>query len=179
VEVVQVSRAAVALAVVVLAASCADPSRASAFLEGSLGQLMDLGYDRVRVQLAPDDVALLFVRVHPLSAGADGGVAGAGALEDYPFKVGLQRWGRELDAGLEQDLAEESPAGTQRGSFTRDVQGDPRKSFPRCFRGGLRFEAPLVAGSTVRGDFHVTFENGIETASGRTVFGSFTAEVMP
>jgi hypothetical protein len=35
-----------------------------------------------------------------------------------------------------------------------------------------------VAGQSVSGDFHVTFENGVAPASGRTVFGSFTAEVV-
>jgi hypothetical protein len=31
----------------------------------------------------------------------------------------------------------------------------------------------------VNGEFHVTFENGAQVASGRTVFGSFAAKVVP
>jgi hypothetical protein len=184
VEVVQVSRTAalsggLALAGALALGSCADPSRPAHYLEGSLGQLMDLGYDRVRVQLAPDDVSLLFVRVHQLTAFGDAGSGGtAGTSEDYPFRVGLLRWGRPLDAGVEQDLSEDGGSGTQRATFSRDVLNDPRKQFPPCRIGGLRFDADLVPGTSVSGDFHVTFENGIETASGRTVFDSFTAEVV-
>jgi hypothetical protein len=172
-------RGGLALAGALALGSCADPARAAHYLEGSLGQLMDLGYDRVRVQLAPDDVSLLFVRVHQLTTFGDAGSGGtAGTSEDYPFRVGLQRWGRALDAGVEQDLAEDGGSGTQRASFSRDVLNDPRKLFPPCRLGGLRFGAALVPGTTVSGDFHVTFENGIETASGRTVFDTFTAEVV-
>ena len=163
-----------------LACCVPDPDHppAAHYLAGSVGQVMDLGYDEVRVQLAQEDLALLFVRVHQLTVVGDAGPGQAGTSEDYPFKVGLQLWGRSLDGGTDADLAETTDAGVQRATFNRDVLNDPRKTFPRCRIGGLHLGSTPVPGGTVSGDFHVTFENGIETASGRTVFGNFTAKVV-
>ena len=52
--------------------------------------------------------------------------------------------------------------GGQRGVFSRNVQGDPRTTFPRLARGSLRFDRALDPDARVGGDFHLTFENGIE-----------------
>lgn len=162
-------------------AACGDPDNPPAkyALEGSLSQLMDLGYDEVRVKVAQDDVGLLFVRLHPLTVVGDAGQGPAATTEDYPFQVGLLRWGASLDGGLVADLAETTDAGVHRATFTRDVVNDPRKTFPPCRIGGLVLDATPVSGRTVSGNVHVTFENGIETASGRTVFvKNFTAKVV-
>lgn len=167
-----------------LASACtpSDPSKAAARyrLEGSLTQVMDLGYDEVRVILAPQDVSLLFVRQRPLEdAPDDGGVQEeAGLSEDYPLKVG---WALGMDmapSGGRVDLTEEDADGNQRGVVSRNVLNDPRKLFPRLARGTLSFSRPPEPDTTVSGDFHCTFENGIEAASGRTVFANFTARVV-
>jgi hypothetical protein len=146
------------------------------YLQGSLGQLMDLSYDEVRVLLAPDDFSLQFVRIHQLTSYGDAGTVSVGTSEDYPFEVDVYRWGRPIAVGSEMDLAEFNDAGVQRAVFTRNVLNDPRKTFPPCVRGGLKFDSLPADGKTVSGEFHVTFEDGVETASGRAVFGSFTAK---
>ena len=171
-----------ATALLVLGA-CDDGDRAKYALEGSLGQVMDLGYDEIRVQIAPQDVSLLFVRKHQLnSIGLDAGNGGTGTSEDYPLKVGFNTL--DLDGGLPMsgtlDLTELDGNGNQRGVLSRNVQGDPRTTFPKIRIGGWSVDAPIVIGATLHGEFHVTFENGTEVASGRTVFTkSYTATVQP
>ena len=64
--------AALGFALGALAASACnvDPSKVPPKfrLEGSLGQVMDTGYDVARVLVAPEDISLLFVRIHPINA---------------------------------------------------------------------------------------------------------------
>ena len=60
------------------------------------------------------------------------------------------------------------------------MANDPRNTLPPILRGTMYFDRPLDRGTEVGGDFHITFENGIEAASGRTVFStSLTAKVQP
>lgn len=163
---------------------CDDPCKAPPKfrLEGSLSQVMDLGYDEARVLLAPEDVSLLFVRTHCQTAvSSDGGVPDPGTMvgmvEDYPLKVGYRLLGDVI--GGRYDLSAQDDAGAQRGSLSRNVRNDPRNTLPVILRGTLYFDAPLDPDAGVGGDFHVTFENGIEAASGRTVFStSFSARVQ-
>jgi hypothetical protein len=186
-EVVQVSSpgrqvAALGLAVSAMALSACnnDPTKTPPKfrLEGSLGQVMDVGYDQARVLLSAADVSLLFVRVRPLgSPGADDGGA-VGQSEDYPLKIGYRLLGDPV--GGRVDLASLDMNGAQRGTVSRNVANDPRNTLPLILRGTLYFDRPLDPDAVVGGDFHITFENGIEAASGRTVFSkSFSARVQP
>lgn len=154
-------------------------------LEGSVGQVMDLGYDEVRISQTVQDVSVLFVRVLPLdSLTADGGSSSTvGTIEDYPFKLALDLRGQPTPIGVRVDLTEEDNNMNQRAVFSRNVRQDPRMSFPRAVRGTLLINRDLaddagIPNDYVSGDFHVTFENGIEAASGRTVFGNFNAKVV-
>lgn len=175
-----------ALVALVLSACEVDPRKAppKSRLEGSLGQVMDTGYDEARVLVAPTDISLLFVRVRPLGAGntQDGGTVDPmmmmGVSEDYPLQVAYRLLGDPI--GGRVDLASLDKNGAQRGSISRNVANDPRNTLPRILRGTLYFDRPLDPGATVNGDFHITFENGIEAASGRTVFSTaFSAKVQP
>lgn len=153
-------------------------------LEGSLGQVMDLGYDEARVLIAPEDLSLVFVRKRPLaSLPDDAGTTNPdqqGFSEDYPIKIAWRLLMDELPRGGRVDLAEEDAGGRQRGTVSRNVFNDPRTTFPRLARGTMRFDRPLDPDTVVGGDFHLTFENGIEVASGRTCFSTaFTARVQP
>ena len=169
-----------ALAAMVLCACESDPRKQPPKyrLEGSLSQVMDMGYDEARVLVASTDVSLLFVRIKPLgSISADGGTTDA-VTEDYPLKVAY----RLLDdpIGGRYDLAALDTNGAQRGSLSRNVANDPRTTLPPILRGTLYFDRPLDPSAVVGGDFNVTFENGIEAASGRTAFlTSLTAKVQP
>ncbi len=148
-------------------------------IEGSLGQVMDTGYDVARVLVAPEDISLLFVRIHPINAiSSDGGVDMMGIGEDYPLKVAFRLLGEPI--GGRYDLAGRDMNGAQRGTLSRNVTNDPRNTLPLILRGTLAFDRPLDPNAVVNGDFHVTFQNGIEVASGRTVFStSFSAKVQP
>jgi hypothetical protein len=148
-------------------------------IEGSLGQVMDVGFDEARVGVAPSDISLTFVRIRPLGGDLpDGGSEMmVGTTEDYPLKVAYRLLGDPV--GGRVDLAALDMNGAQRGVASRQVQNDPRNTLPTILRGTLFFDRPLDPGTTVNGDFHITFENGIEAASGRTVFmTTFQAKVQ-
>ncbi len=155
----------------------APPARYT--LEGSLLQLMDLGYDEARLQLAPDDLSLLFVRIKPLDSITDGGTGMVGKSEDYPFKIGVSLEGQPPFGNVRIDLTEVDMTGSQRATFSRDVQNDPRKTFPKATRATLFLSKVPKVNETVSGDFNVTFEEGVQAASGRTVFSKgFSAKVV-
>ncbi|MFO0598522.1 MAG: hypothetical protein U0228_24665 [Myxococcaceae bacterium] len=175
---------ALCCAVVSSAVGCADskvpPPKFR--LEGSLGQVMDLSFDEARVIIAPSDVSVLFVRIKPLESLTidDGGTQMMGTTEDYPIKVAYQLLGDPPPLKGTYDLAADAGAGAQRGVVSRNVQGDPRNTFPNMARGELKFDQDIEPGKRITGSFHVTFENGKEVASGRTVFlDSFAAQVEP
>ena len=152
-------------------------------LEGSAGQLFDLGYDEARILLVTEDVALLFVRTRPLETRLpDGGLAMndmTGVTEDYPLKISYALWGDEIPVKKRVNLAEVDASDPKKPRVvaTRDMLNDPRKTYPTIQIGSLIFNSLPEAGAKVTGDFNITFSNGIETASGRTVFGHFEAKV--
>ena len=93
--------------------------------------------------------------------------------------IAYQLDGEELDGGR-LDLASLDSNGSPRGVISRNVQNDPRNTFPTILRGTLIFNQALTERAVVTGDFNITFENGTEVASGRTVFSkAFTAQVQP
>lgn len=153
-------------------------------IEGSLGQVMDTGYDEARVLLSAADVTLLFVRIRPLGSApppADGGMVDpmmmAGVSEDYPLRVSYRLLNDPV--GGRVDLAALDMNGAQRGVAARNVANDPRNTLPQILRGTMYFDRPLDPGVNVSGDFHITFQNGIEAASGRTAFSTgFSARVQ-
>lgn len=146
-------------------------------LEGSLSAIMDLGYDEVRVLPSVEDVAVLFVRIHPFTTfGPDGG---EGTNEDYPFKVTVKLWGNPLFGHVRVNLAElDATKKEQRGIFSRNVLNDPRREFPKAEVSTLYLDQVPEVGLKMTGDFNVTFQSGIEGANGRTVFGTFDAKVV-
>lgn len=173
-------RGVVALCAVAVLCSC-DQSRETPpkyRLEGSLSQVMDLSYDEARILIAPNDVSLQFVRIKKLeSLATDGGSQMMGVTEDYPIKIAYILNGEPAPQGGRVDLAEPF-AGAQRGVLSRNVQNDPRNSFPAILRGTVSFDRPIEPGQTISGDFHITFVNGAEVASGRTVFSTYSAKVQ-
>ncbi len=180
----QVTPAALtALVALSTAASCGSGSDAPAKhrLEGSLGQVMDLGYDEARVDLSTTQFSLRFVRVHKLkSLGGDAGTGETGVSEDYPLIVSYLLDSNE-DWVMDKttvDLTKVDARGNAKGVASRNVQKDPRTTLPKIVTGALTVDRALDLGVTVHGDFHITFEDGIEAASGRTVFAkSFDAKV--
>lgn len=169
-----------------------QPTPAKFKLEGSLTQLMNLGYDEARLRLdydpnnpqPSDTLGIEFVRVRPLGMNTldDGGMVNAvGASEDIVLKIGYQLAGDAPPANQRLDLTFLDQNGASRTTLSRNVLNDPRRSFPPLRVGSLFLDrAPnRVTMNTVLGEFNLTFENGIEVASGRTVFGQFSAKVIP
>jgi len=152
-------------------------------MEGSLTDVMELGWDECFIDTtAPDEIAVRFVRKR--------GENDAGALEDTPLKIVWAQAGQVLNTPSTIDLAEPRPddPNRQRAVVSRNVLDDKRSVFPLMVRsdpnnpkgpGRMSFLDQILPDSTVRGTFNITFENGIDFANGRTVFGSFTAKVPP
>ena len=135
-------------------------------LEGSLSVMMELRYDVAHVDVTADDLAIRFAKKQ-------------GEGEDTVLKVTASISDLELVANGTIDLAEATPAGAQRGVISRDVLDDPRRVFPKLVRGRVILtRVPEPGGQNVNGDLSITFENGTEFASGRTVFGKFEADVL-
>ncbi len=131
-------------------------------LDGSLLELMDLGYDEVVLTETVDDISIRFVRK-------------LGASEETVFKVSMALLDLMWVAGKPVDLTETLSTGAQRGVMSRNVTNDPRTMFPLLARGTLTLNSIPMQNQRTRGDFRVTFINGIEPACGHTAYGSFEA----
>jgi len=183
-------RAALGLAggLLLTAAACYQPAPGSPpppkhVVEGSLGQVMSMGYDEARLMVTWQDVSLLFVRILPLASLPDAGGKEVGTLENYPLKLTYSLVDGGVPEKVRVDLTELGGDGRQRGLFSRDVQDDPRKALPPLARGELYIDGTVAPDQNgvfhdVQGDFHGTFIDGIEPASGHTVFGTFDAKVV-
>ncbi len=142
------------------AAGCGPP-----FVEGSLGSLLDLHFDNVWIESSSAEVGVRFAKDRNEG-------------EDTILRVTAKLDGTELVPNILFDLAEEISDGSQRGTVSRNVVLDPDRTFPPIKRGTLLLrDVPGEAGSRVRGQFDVLFENGIEFASGHTVFATFQGRV--
>lgn len=149
-------------------------------LEGSLSVVMDLGYDECFLDTTTDEVAVRFVRKK-------------GGTEDTSLKITWAQAGQTLNTPSTIDLGEARPDDPtrQRTIISRNVLDDPRRVFPLlvvgppCDATGCRgpsklsFFDQIRSDSTVRGQFNITFVNGIDFANGRTVYGPFSAKVPP
>lgn len=168
-----------------VAGGCVDPDKTQPpkhRLEGSLFQVMDLGWDTARIAVSLTDMSLTFVRKKKFTTLLpDGGVAAdAGVSEDYPLIVAYRFDLDEAPPGKAKvDLAAKDAESNPKGVATRNVQNDPRTNLPKIRLGELYLDRFPEPEATVRGDLHITFENGIEAASGHTVFGDFEAKVAP
>lgn len=137
-------------------------------LEGSLSVVMDLGWDECVLDTTSDEIAVRFVRKR-------------GATMDTSLKVVWAQAGQVFNTPSTIDLAEARPddPNRQRSIVTRNVLDDKRSVFPKVIRGKMSFFDQIRPDTSVKGQLNLTFENGIEFANGRTVYGPFTAKVPP
>lgn len=136
-------------------------------LEGSVTALLDLRYETAEALADESEVSVRFLTAQ-------------GAGENTILKVAARLDGLQLTPGVKIDLAEvlgSSPDAPQRGTVSRSVLDEPQRPFPRLLRGGLTLDKALTPGAKVPGEFHVTFVNGTDVYSGRTLFGRFEATV--
>jgi hypothetical protein len=145
-----------------LLASCAPHKT----LEGSVTEYLDLTYERVEAQASQSEVTVSFLRPQ-------------GAGEDTLLKVAARLEGVSLEPRMAIDLAQRvgGESGPQRGAVSRSVLDEPARPFPAIARGELVFDGYLDPGKTVTGELHLTFANGTDVYSGRTIFGRFEATV--
>lgn len=145
---------------------CGPSGKAKFVVEGSLGAIMDMGYDRAVIETSPDDVSLRFVRER-------------GVAEDTPLKVVWAFAGETFNPPATLDLAQPRPDDSMRprGALGRNVENDPRMNFPNIVRGSLVLYAAPMPGAKVKAEFRATLSNGTDPSSGRTAFATVIAEV--
>ncbi|XXF79355.1 hypothetical protein P2318_06275 [Myxococcaceae bacterium GXIMD 01537] len=133
-------------------------------LEGSAGELVDLGYEKAEARMSTEELSVRFLTQQ-------------GTGENTIFKVTARLKDTTFVSGTPLDLAEVLVDGAQRGSVGRSVLDEPVRAFPGLYRGTLTVIGNPAPGATVTGNFHVTFVNGTDVYSGRTLFGRFEATV--
>lgn len=152
-------------------------------LEGSVTPLLDLRYDIARASATSDEVSISFIDQLQPAPGEEPLPEDSPPPEGIVFKVAARLDDLQLTPGVKIDLAElmgTEPDSAQRGALSRSMPDEPSRDFPRMLRGGLTVDKPLegfTPCAKVKGDFHVTFVNGTDVYSGRTVFGHFQATV--
>lgn len=146
------------VATVLLSAACSQGPR----VEGSVGELLDLNYEQAEARLSQDELSVRFTVTQ-------------GTGQDTILKVTARLKDLTFVSGTPIDLAESLVDGGQRGSVDRSVLDEPSRPFPAIARGSLLVQGTPTAGATVTGEFNVTFVNGTDVYSGRTLFGRFEA----
>ncbi len=165
-------RAPVAIALLLALSTCGNPNGPKARLEGSLTTVMDLGFDDTVLTFDGTQAIVSYRRKKGM--GFDTVLAVTTRFEQAPLPDG----GTEsLRAGT-YNLTDILLSGLPRGVVSRQVLDDPRTMFPAIRVGEVRFANIPERGQGLPsvGDFHVTFENGVEFASGKTVFSTFQAQ---
>ena len=158
-------------------------------LQGSMGELVSLGFNQVTVKLAQNQLVVSYLQ------SSDGG----GLTMPFQLAVnapdgGFQANSTLLVSGLPQDGGVdggETDAGLDGGGTTsadggevvyavanRSVPADPRMFSP-IDRGHIDIVQLPVVGQPVSGDFFVvfTYQTDGSLGSGRTVYGNFSATV--
>ncbi len=146
--------------------ACLTSCAPTKVLEGSVTTLLDLSYERAEAQASKTDVSVRFVRPQ-------------GEGEDTILKVSARLEGISLEPRAAINLGQRmgGPEGPLRGTVSRSVLDVPARAFPDIVRGELVFDGYLDTGKKVTGELHVTFANGTDVYSGRTIFGRFEATV--
>jgi hypothetical protein len=170
-------RRAAAAACLLALWTCGPANAPKAKLEGSLLTVMNLDYDDAVLSYDGTQFVVSFRRRQGL---AMGDCVSAVAACDTPLAVtarfepmGLPDGGPDtLVGGRRYDLTEVLSNGSQRGTVSRNVLDDPRRTFPPLRVGSIMLKNVPQQGQGLNaaGDFHVTFQNGVEFASGKTVF---------
>jgi hypothetical protein len=147
-------------------------------IQGSLSTLLNLKYSSVQVAytggsvdggtMTNGQVAVSFLQP-------------SGKSENAVLVVTEDLTGLQVKPGGAVDLTLVPPSGVgQRGVVTRDVAGDPRKTFPALQIGLMKLNSTPVPGSgdSVSGAFNVTFALCPDFACGYTAYASFSGQVQ-
>jgi hypothetical protein len=169
----------VAAAVYLGALGCGPASGAKHRLEGSLSTIMNLDYDDAVLAYSGTQFTVSFKRrrttlisnciKEPTSC--DTPLAVTTRLDPAPKADG----GMDvLKGGTTYELPEMLSTGEQRGVISRNVLEDTRTQFPPLDVGEIRIDNVPHQGQglPLTGNFHVTFDRGIQFASGKTVFSN-------
>jgi hypothetical protein len=149
-------------AVLLLLAGC--PQAANS-LTGSLGEVAPLDFTTVAVRASDTALVVEYQKV------PQGGTA------DIIFKLVINPVNLQLNQGLSIDLAELLADGSSRANCIRAVTNDPRRVFPPIKHGELILDSDVNIGKTASGHFNLLFGEGGDLGEGRTVEGTFSAEV--
>lgn len=147
-----------------LLASCAPANS----LQGSLSASVSLDFQSVTIQEADSTVAVSFLSPAPGTSG-----------ENIVLEIVADLTGLDMSHGGAVNLTDTLPDGSLRGSVTRAVSGDDRRTFPPLVRGSLVFDDDPTIGAHVTGSFSILFaqDQTGDLGAGQTVYGTFTGTV--
>jgi hypothetical protein len=104
---------------------------------------------------------------------------GGTSSENIVIEIVVDTTGANLSHGGTLNLTDVLTDGTVRGSVTRAVSGDDRRTFPPIQRGSLVFAEDPTVGARVTGSFNVLFEQDQsgDLGAGQTIYGTFEGTV--
>jgi hypothetical protein len=157
-------RARIALVSVCVLLSCAPADT----LQGSLSDEVSLSFQSVTIQQSGSTIAISFLNP----------VSGTSA-QDIVIEIIADTTGVNLAHGGTLNLTDMLANGAVRGSVTRAVSGDDRRTFPAIARGSVVFADDPAVGAHVTGSFNVLFaqDQSGDLGAGRTVYGTFAGQV--
>jgi len=162
-------RLLVALTLVAMCFSCQGANT----LEGSLGEVLDLGYTAVEVSVTGYAIIVSYVRPHLTT-------------RDTVFRLVVYIDPTTVVSGRPIDLSPRED-GSPRAQVTRSVGGDPIRTLAAIKTGELTLQgsspdggSPVFIDAPINGELRVTFGEGGDAGKGRTAFGQFrTPRVLP
>ncbi len=135
-------------------------------LEGSLGDVVSLGFESVEVAVTTGSVVVSYYRPQ-------------GGGRDVVLKLVVGISPAIVPPGQELDLSPR-PDGTPNAVCTRAVVGDPIHTLAAVLTGTFTLDRVPVVDQPVSGSFRVTLGEGGEAGKGRNAFGTFkVVRVVP
>lgn len=139
------------------------PGCGSDSLDGSLAEAFDLSYSSILIRQSPSAVQVTYLRSHG---------------NEVVMRITVATEGVDLSSGVSINLAGEWSAGHPRAAVSRAVDGEPVRQLPPVVKGELRLNDAVVPGKDLSGSFAVSFGEGGDLGSGRTLNGHFSGTVQ-
>lgn len=136
-------------------AACNDPA-----LDGSISEAFDLSFSSMRIVQSENALQIDYLR-----------------SEGHELVIRLVVVTEGLDLTQEVELGGEYKAGHARATVSRAVDGEPVRVLPPVAKGVFELDGAPQIGKQLGGSFNLSFGQGGDVGSGRTLSGRFSATV--
>lgn len=135
--------------------ACTDPA-----LDGSISEAFDLSFSSMRIVQSENALQIDYLR-----------------SEGHEVVIRLVVVTEGLDFSKEVQLGGEYRPGHARATVSRAVDGEPVRVLPPVSKGSLKLDHAPEIGKDLGGTFNLSFGQGGDVGSGRTLSGRFSAAV--